>query len=49
LDENGNPIVQPEKTENEGTETPKTTEPKTEKKDKKRSRPTEQQVNFDDL
>ena len=37
LDENGNPIVQPEKTENEGTETPKTTEPKTEKKDKKKS------------
>lgn len=49
LDEDGNPITAPEKTEVEETETPKATETKPEKKEKKKSRPTEQQVNFDDL
>ena len=54
LDENGNPVSQPVKREKEETETSNTpkpvgTEPKQDKKEKKKSRPTEQQVNFDDL
>jgi len=54
LDENGNPVSQPVKPEKEETETSNTpkpvgTEPKQDKKEKKKSHQTEQQVNFDDL